>query len=127
MSIVGGARAGVTPPAAFRGGPWEQAASAAVSHAPYLKRLIERRADLCVDIGADWPALLVSQAMAQAAAIARDPPEMEEAMQVLRRAKQSLHLAVAIADLARAWPLSRITGALSDFADASLRAALALL
>lgn len=126
MSTIGGARPGATSPAVFRGGPWERAVSAAISHAPYLKRLIERRGDLCVDIDADWPARLVSDAMAQAAAIARDPPAIEEGMRVLRRAKQSVHLAAAVADLARAWPLTRVTGALSDFADASLRAALSL-
>jgi glutamate-ammonia-ligase adenylyltransferase len=47
-------------------------------------------------------------------------------MHVLRRAKQALHLACAIADLARAWPLARVTGALTAFADASLCAGVAL-
>jgi glutamate-ammonia-ligase adenylyltransferase len=47
-------------------------------------------------------------------------------MRTLRRAKDAVHLAAAMADLARAWPLHRVTRALTDFADAALRAALAL-
>ena len=47
-------------------------------------------------------------------------------MRILRRAKDAVHLATAIADIARAWPLDRVTGAITAFADASLRAALAL-
>ena len=35
----------------------------------------------------------------------------------LRIAKDRVHLASAIADLSRAWPLERVTGAITDFAD----------
>jgi len=111
---------------AFAGTPWAAAAEAARSHAPYLKRLIERRADLLGGIDAQWPDRLLAQALADAAALAADPPALEEGMRTLRRAKDAVHLAAAIADIARAWPLHRVTGALTDFADASLRAALAL-
>ncbi len=41
----------------------------------------------------------------------------------LRQAKRQLALITAIADLADAWPLERVTGALSDLADAALAAA----
>src|SRR5262249_34020678 len=37
--------------------------------------------------------------------------------------KDAVHLATAIADLDLAWRLERVTGALTDFADAALRAA----
>ncbi len=43
----------------------------------------------------------------------------------LRVAKRRVALAVAVADITGAWPLERVTGALSDFADASLGCALA--
>ena len=41
----------------------------------------------------------------------------------LRQAKRQLALVTAIADLAEAWPLEQVTGALSDLADAALAAA----
>ncbi len=44
-------------------------------------------------------------------------------MQSLRIARRRVALAVALADLAGVWPLERVTGALSDFADAALGAA----
>jgi len=112
--------------APFAGSAWAQAAAAADAHAPYLSRLMERRADLLEDVSADWPERLVREAIAAANQIALAPPPIEEAMRALRRAKHALHLGAAIADLARAWPLARVTGAVTDFADAALRAAVAL-
>jgi glutamate-ammonia-ligase adenylyltransferase len=111
---------------AFVGSPWRDAAGAAVAHAPYLARLIERRPDLIVDLDAHWPARLVANALDEAAQIAADPPSITEAMPRLRRAKDAAHLAVAIADLARVWSLDRVTGAITEFADAALKAAVAV-
>ncbi|MBS0386494.1 MAG: bifunctional [glutamine synthetase] adenylyltransferase/[glutamine synthetase]-adenylyl-L-tyrosine phosphorylase [Proteobacteria bacterium] len=125
MSAVAAARATTTAPAPFRGTPWEQAAASAAENAPYLRRLIGRREDLLVGLDLQWPERLVADAVRAANAIAHAPPAIEEAMQTLRRCKDAVHLAAAIADLARAWPLARITGAITDFADAALRAALA--
>jgi glutamate-ammonia-ligase adenylyltransferase len=52
-------------------------------------------------------------------------PESEAAlMQSLRLAKQEMALTVALADIAGAWPLENVTGALTKFADASLTACL---
>lgn len=102
------------------------ARAAALEHAPYLQRLMRRREDLLADIDETWPQRLVARAMAEAAAVEAAPPHLEEGMRALRRAKNCVHLGLAIADLARAWPLETITRALSDFADASVRAALAL-
>jgi glutamate-ammonia-ligase adenylyltransferase len=41
-------------------------------------------------------------------------------MQSLRTARRQVALAVALGDLTGAWPLERVTGALSEFADAAL-------
>lgn len=114
------------PLAAFADGPWAHAATAAAESAPYLKRLIERRPDLIENPDAEWPARLLREALAAADAIAAAPPPIEDAMRILRRTKDAVHLATAIADLARAWPLAQVTAAITDFADASLRAAMAL-
>ncbi len=113
-------------PQNFAGSPWAGAAAAAVAHAPYLKRLIERRPDLSANPDADWPERLLREAVDEAVSIAAAPPPMDDGMRTLRRAKDAVHLAVAIADLARAWPLHRVTGALTEFADACLRAAVSM-
>ncbi len=126
MSAIAAARAQGPAPAPFRGSPWEDAAAAAAENAPYLKRMIERRDDLLDAIDMEWPNRLVAEALGAAIAIVNDPPPIEEAMQRLRRAKDAVHLATAIADLSRAWPLDRVTGAITDFADAALAAALAV-
>ncbi|HZB90444.1 MAG TPA: glutamine-synthetase adenylyltransferase, partial [Stellaceae bacterium] len=52
-------------------------------------------------------------------AAAADQPEV---MRTLRQAKRRVALLVAIADIAELWPLERVTGALSDFADRALAA-----
>ena len=116
---------GAAPPQ-FAGSPFEQAAASAIAHAPYLKRLIDRRPDLLTALDADWPERMLREAVDTAAHIAASPPLMDEGMRVLRRAKDAVHLAAALADLSRAWPLGRVTGALTDFADAALRAAVAM-
>ena len=124
--IITPARASGAAPAPFAASPFAQAAAAAHEHAPYLRRLMNARPDLLADIDANWPERLLTQAIAEANALALAPPAIVEGMRTLRRAKQAAHLAIAIADLADAWPLMRVTGALTDFADAALRAALAL-
>jgi glutamate-ammonia-ligase adenylyltransferase len=111
---------------AFAGGPWADTANLAFTHAPYLRRISLRRPDLLDNASAVWPERLLERALADADAIVADPPGLDEGMHILRRAKDAVHLAVAIADIARAWPLQRVTGAITDFADAALRAALAL-
>ena len=69
------------------------------------------------------PPRMLTAALARARALAATPTDMDAAMSALRRAKQQLHLTLAIADLARAWPLERVTGALTDFAESSRQAA----
>jgi glutamate-ammonia-ligase adenylyltransferase len=89
----------------------------AEANAPYLKGLIRRRAATLARIaGEGFDAAL-------AAAMAFDPalPVAER----LRAAKADVALIVALADLSGAWPLERVTAALSAFADAALDAAIA--
>jgi [glutamine synthetase] adenylyltransferase / [glutamine synthetase]-adenylyl-L-tyrosine phosphorylase len=126
MRGVGPAIARGAAPPQFAGSPFEQAAASAIEHAPYLKRLIDRRPDLLADVNARWPERMLDEAIAMAMNIAAAPPSMDEGMRLLRRAKDAVHLAAALADLSRTWPLDRVTGALTDFADASLRAAVAM-
>ncbi|MDZ4693482.1 bifunctional [glutamine synthetase] adenylyltransferase/[glutamine synthetase]-adenylyl-L-tyrosine phosphorylase [Terricaulis sp.] len=126
MRAVAPALARGAPPPAFAGTHWAGAAAAALESAPYLKRLMERRSDLLANADSAWADRLRADALATANAIADEPPPIEEAMRTLRRAKDALHLCVALADLNRTWPLHQVTGAITDFADAALRAALAV-
>lgn len=99
-------------------------AFAGLSAAPYLARLAAKDPARAERLAAEGPAGLVAEALAAArGAGALAPPE---AMSALRRAKETTHFAVAFADLAGLWPLEQVTGALSAFADAALRAALDL-
>ena len=111
---------------AFAGTPFADAAASAAANAPYLRALMTIRGDLCVDVNEDWPARILAHAMADAKAIIAAPCAMNEGMRVLRRAKQAVHLALALSDLSRRMQLSEITTALTQFADVSLQAALAL-
>ncbi len=94
-----------------------EAVARATAHAPYLKGLLRRRAATLARIAAEgFDAAL-------AAAMAFDPalPVAER----LRTAKADVALIVALADLSGAWPLERVTAALSAFADAALDASIA--
>src|SRR5262249_23556066 len=126
---VGAARSGaivVIGLAPFAGTRWENAAALAHDNAPYLRRLMERRDDLLADVDEEWPSRLLREAIADGEGIAAEPRGIDEAMRALRRAKDATHLATAIADIARFWPLERVTRAITAFADVSLRAALAV-
>lgn len=113
-------------PDAFAGSVWQQASAAAASHAPYLRRLMVRRPDMLTSPDAAWAERILHEAIAAADAIAQAPPPIEEAMVILRRAKDAAHLSAALADLSGTWPLMQVTGAITKFADASLRAAIAV-
>ncbi|WP_135210740.1 bifunctional [glutamine synthetase] adenylyltransferase/[glutamine synthetase]-adenylyl-L-tyrosine phosphorylase [Vitreimonas flagellata] len=126
MRSVSPALANIAPPTPFADTPWAQAAASAAQNAPYLRRIMERRPDLLEGADAEWAERLLREALAQAHEIALAPPPIEDAMRILRRAKDAVHLATALADLSRTWPLMRVTGAITDFADAALRAALAV-
>ncbi|MBL8548362.1 MAG: bifunctional [glutamine synthetase] adenylyltransferase/[glutamine synthetase]-adenylyl-L-tyrosine phosphorylase [Hyphomonadaceae bacterium] len=126
MTSLATVSAALAPEGGASPDPLREAARAAGAHSPYLARLMTRHAHLLKSIDADWPERTSRAAIEAAQAIALQPPALGEGMARLRNAKAALHLSVALADLARAWPLERVTGALTDFADASLRAALAL-
>lgn len=97
---------------------WTGAIERARDHAPYLARTMDVMPDLValLEAGRGEEAL----AFAHAAGAGADDVGI-----ALRREKQALALALAIGDLAGAFPLLRITGALSDFADRAMDAAIA--
>lgn len=96
---------------------WTGAIARAGAHAPYLAGALQRMPAL-----AD---LLAAGDGEGALAWARAAGQGEEDVGIaLRREKTALALALAIGDLAGAFPLLRITGELSAFADRALDAAI---
>ncbi len=82
-------------------------------HAPYLRGLIRSQPDLVAQIVAGG----FDTALATSFAAVREPGDPAP---ILRTAKRQVALITALADLSGEWPLERVTGALSDFADLAL-------
>ena len=96
---------------------WTGAIERARAHAPYLALGLDRMPDLEKLLAAgDGEA-----ALAWARAVGRDAPGVASA---LRREKLALATALAIGDLAGAFPLLKVTAELSAFADRALDAAI---
>ncbi len=97
---------------------WSGGLARAHAHAPFLARQTERFPDVtaALALGDDAKAwALTGQAGAEALRVG----------DALRRRRGALALVTAVADLAGAWDLDRVTRCLSDFADEALDIALA--
>ncbi|HTK36599.1 MAG TPA: bifunctional [glutamine synthetase] adenylyltransferase/[glutamine synthetase]-adenylyl-L-tyrosine phosphorylase [Caulobacteraceae bacterium] len=92
--------------------------------APYLASLARRDPPRLVRILNDDPDRRLEALLADAAALAAGA-EPEMVARDLRRLKAELHLLTALADLGGVWDLDQVTGALTRFADESLKTALA--
>jgi glutamate-ammonia-ligase adenylyltransferase len=102
-------------------GAWE-ALAPVFAASPYLARLAVRRPeDLAAILAGDADATL-AELLAETAEAA----DVEDGGARLRRLKGRLHLLTALCDLGGVWDLDQVTGALTRFADAAVRAALAL-
>ena len=97
---------------------WTGAIARAEAHAPFLANALGRLPDLAALLAAGEGEKALAWAKAAGAGI-------DDVPVALRREKQALALALAIGDLAGAFPLLRVTGELSDFADRALDAAIA--
>lgn len=95
-------------------------------NSPFLGRLALRDPGVLARILADGPDNVLREAIARAEGVA-SLDEETNAMAALRGAKREAALAIAMADIAGAWELSRVTGALTDFADAAVKGALRFL
>lgn len=106
---------------AFVGGLDQQVAElvvGAASTSPYLSGLLEKESDWLVEAARD-PATAVARVIAdtvtnRSSTLAHD----------LRQGKRRVALMAALGDLAGAWPLEQVTGALTAYADAAVQAAL---
>ena len=75
-----------------------------------------------VEHGAEATAAEVTQRLDR---LRRERQDQTELVRRLRAAKTRTAIVVAVADIAGAWHLERITGALTDFAEAAIRCAVA--
>ncbi|WP_421736913.1 bifunctional [glutamine synthetase] adenylyltransferase/[glutamine synthetase]-adenylyl-L-tyrosine phosphorylase [Caulobacter sp.] len=96
----------------------------AFAASPYLAGLARRDATRLPLILDAEPVERLAQILAATDAVAAEP-DFETARKTLRELKADLHLLTALCDLGGVWDLDAVTGALTRFADASLRAALA--
>src|SRR5581483_10980285 len=91
---------------------------------PYLARLALRRPEMLAGLLAADPDAELQGLIRDAESVAE--LDLAEAPAALRKLKASLHLLTALCDLGGVWDLDQVTGALTRFADAATRAALAL-
>jgi glutamate-ammonia-ligase adenylyltransferase len=96
---------------------WTGALARARAHAPYLARGLDQLPQLAELLAAGKGEEALAWAKAAGAG-------MSDTGVALRREKQALALALAVGDLAGAFPLLQVTGELSDFADRALDAAI---
>jgi len=91
---------------------WEGALHRARTHAPFLARALDRQPELA--------ALLAAGDGEGALALARWYGENPDAEVALRRERLALAAALAVGDLAGAFPLTQVVGELTGFADRAL-------
>ncbi len=90
----------------------DDAIARANAHAPFLRGLIRREPELVEMMAADGFDAAVAHSIARL--------DQEHAARSVREARGGVALTVALADLSGAWPLEKVTGALTDFADRAL-------
>ncbi|MBR0680600.1 bifunctional [glutamine synthetase] adenylyltransferase/[glutamine synthetase]-adenylyl-L-tyrosine phosphorylase [Roseomonas eburnea] len=93
-------------------------------HSPYLAELAVRESAALLALAERGPDEAFARALDPLSAIAPETPRPALAA-LLRQAKRQGALAAAVADIAGLWPLERVTGALSDLAEAAIDAACA--
>ena len=104
------------------GGAWP-ALEPVFAASPYLASLAVRRPERLARLLEAEPTDLLAEIQAETRAL--EPNDLDATRRRLRDLKGDLHLLTALCDLGAVWGLDQVTRALTDFADASLAAALA--
>ena len=99
--------------------------SAIFGNSPYLGQMLVGDVGFARDLVVRGPDPACAETLAALRADAGDGEDTAGMMRRLRIAKRRFALTTAIADITAAWPLERVTAALSEFAEAALRAAAA--
>jgi len=95
-------------------------------NSPFLGRLALRDPDVLTRVLTSGPEVAWQDAVVRAQSVA-GLEEEDAVMAMLRAAKRGAALAIAMADIGGVWDLNRVTGALTDFADAAVKGALRFL
>ncbi len=94
-------------------------------NSPYLTLCMTRDPRFALDLVIHGGDAIQADIMASVAALRAAPADGADIGRSLRIAKRRMALTVAMADIAGDWPLERVTGALSSFADAAIGVAAA--
>jgi [glutamine synthetase] adenylyltransferase / [glutamine synthetase]-adenylyl-L-tyrosine phosphorylase len=97
------------------------------SGSPYLTGLIERDLSRLQRLLTSAPEMRLAQLRSELAEALRAARVRADAMQALRVFKVEVALLIALADLASVWPVSTVTAALTECADAALNGAVQFL
>ena len=97
------------------------------SGSPYLTGLIERDLPRLQRILSSAPEARLEQLRGELALSLHAAPARADAMRALRVFKVEVALVIALADLAGVWPVTAVTAALTDCADAALNGAVGFL
>jgi glutamate-ammonia-ligase adenylyltransferase len=109
-------------PAGFLDAPLRALLLGLADHSAFLWQLVARAPDrLAALVEAEPEAALAAVIARQRAA--GQAPDLDAVARALRQNRAEHALLVALADIGGLWPLATVTQALSDFADASVRAA----
>ncbi len=100
---------------------------AIADHSPYLWGLVRADPDRLDLMLSSPPAQVFNDILADLGAGMTAAAGMDDAKMLLRRAKASVALLVALADLGGVWGFEEVTGALTRFADAAVTEALRFL
>lgn len=107
--------------AADEAGVGRRLLDAVFGNSPYLTSCILREPGFLHRLMTAGPEAALAGLLAETRASIAAESDISKAMKTLRIAKRRMALAVALADIAGAWDVERVTAALSDFAEATLR------
>ncbi len=86
-------------------------------HSPYLTNLMLRDQEATVRLLRDGPDAAFASSLDMVTSVDWQNTELSAVMETLRKAKRQAAVAIAFADIGGAWPLEKITGALTRLAD----------
>ncbi len=98
--------------------------SALFGNSPYLTQICISHPDFILELLLKGPTKTVLSTIENIQSIDFNQINQADIMATLRNAKHKIALAIGVADLGKLWSLQQITQSLSQFADASLEAAL---
>jgi glutamate-ammonia-ligase adenylyltransferase len=100
--------------------------AAVFGNSPYLAEILAQDPGFARALLTQGPDTAIAGLLEELRRLRLDPEtEASSLMPRLRAAKRRAALTIALADIAELWPLEKITGALSDFADLAIDAAVA--